>query len=373
MKRSLLLFLACLVLNGCSLLKFTLDTGDEPLSQSEVSTRAMVRAFYKDFSSGVVTAADSIYRSTDSLALKIRAINWKIRSTSLCADAAFGTIPEISLLNTWMLCSSMDRYMAAAPDSALFGSLSPLARDCAAGFHEKIGDIASKTLDKDRFGQMKEFVRQNTDPASPPAAQDMMLRWIRFLGAADSTYVRSTGSVAQSIGDMSEKISGYTAQWGSELSWNKDMLTTWLETEDARAEIRARMDSLQEQFGRVAAVMENSPQIAASMLDELNAQATELMNAFNASVDNVFADLGRQRTELQAFVSDQRARLMAQADSTAVHAVNTAMNALPEVLGRMTLYLVAALVVLFSIPFVLGYLIGQARGRRKADGTPQEK
>ncbi len=373
MKRYLFLLLASLSLGGCSLLKFTLDTGDVPLSETDVNTRMMARAFYRDFSTSVVEAADSIYRSTDSLDLKIRAINWKIRSTSMCADAAFGSVPEISLLNTWILCSSMDRYMAAAPDSALFDRYSPIARDCARELDKRIASIASKTLPKDRFAKMQEFVRQNTDPDNPPANQDMMLRWINFLGVSDSTYIKSTGSVAQSIGDMSEKMSGYSAQWGSELSWNKDILSTRLNTEETRTEIRARMDSLQNQFGRITGVLENTPDIMASVLDELNGQVTDVIQTINASVDNVFADLGQQRAELQAFVDSQRVQLMAQVDSTASHAVKTAIDAIPSMIGSLMLYLVLAFIVLFSIPFVLGYLIGNFRGRKKADREKTEK
>lgn len=376
MKRSVfLLAWACLSVCGCSLLKFTMDTGDEPLPRAQINVRTMVRAFYKDFSGSLAQSADSIYRSTDSLEIKLRAIQWKIDATSRCADAAYGTIPEIALLNTWAMCGSMDRYMSEAPDSALFGALSPLARECAARQHEKIESVARQSLDEARFARMKEFIAGHTAAGMPSSQQDLMLRWVDFLGVADSSYIVTTGSVAQSIADVSEKASGYSAQWGNELSWNKDLLTTRLSTQEARREIRARMDSLQSQFDRVVAVAENTPAIASEMLDELNEQFSELMSRADASMDRVFTDLDHQRDQLQAFVDSQRVRLMADADSLSAHTVRAAMEALPGVIGRLTLYLTAAFVVLFSIPFVSGYLIGRARGRKKAasraDETPE--
>lgn len=372
MKRYLILLAAILLLNGCSLLKFSLDTGDTPLTREQINTRLTVRAFYKDFSLSVISTADSIYRSTDSLQLKLRAIEWKLRSTSICAQAAFGSIPEISLLNTWLLCSSMNLYMKEAPDSLLFAEYSPLARQCAASLDSQIVSIASKILSKERYAQMQTFVRQNTDPSVPPTSQDVTLRWISYIGASDSTYLHSTGSVAQSIADMSEKISGYSSQWGNELSWNKEMLDTWLDTDHTQAEIRSRMDSLYRQFDRVVVVLEHTPQIADAALDYLNEQVTKILESFNTSVDHVFIDLGQQRTELQDFIDSQRVRLMAQTDSLAVHAVNTAMEALPSLLGRMLFYLTASLVVLFSIPFILGYLLGRARERRKKNNRSPE-
>lgn len=373
MKRYLLLLLASLTLGSCSLLKFSLDTGDEPLPDSQINIRVMTRAFYRDFSTSVVETADSIYNATDSIGLKLRAINWKIRTTSICADAAFNSIPEISLLNTWLLCSSMDRYMAAAPDSALFGDLSPIARNCAGAMNEKITTIARQTLDKDRFAKMEAFVLENSDPKNPPVNQDMMIKWVNYLGLSDSVYVKSTGSVAQSIGDMSEKMSGYSTQWGSELSWSKDILTTQLSTDEARAAIKARTDSLFGQFDRITTVLENSPQMLSLVLDELNAHVTEIIESVNGSVDNAFADVNRQREELQAFVDSQRARLMADVDSTATHAVRTAMDAIPSMIGRLAFYVVSALVILFSIPFVLGFTIGQYRGKKKAAAKKEKE
>ena len=47
MKRYLILLAAILLLNGCSLLKFSLDTGDTPLTREQINTRLTVRAFYK--------------------------------------------------------------------------------------------------------------------------------------------------------------------------------------------------------------------------------------------------------------------------------------------------------------------------------------
>lgn len=75
---------------------------------------------------------------------------------------------------------------------------------------------------------------------------------------------------------MSEKISGYSSQWGNELSWNKEMLDTWLDTDHTQAEIRSRMDSLYRQFDRVVVVLEHTPQIADAALDDLNDKVTKI-------------------------------------------------------------------------------------------------
>ena len=215
---------------------------------------------------------------------------------------------------------------------------------------------------------MEEFVGKNATIQQ----EDLMLRWIKFLGVADSTYIATTGSIAQAIADVSEKASGYSSQWGDVLSWNKDLLTTQLSTKEVRTEIHARMDSLQRQFDRVIGVAENAPQTAAELLDELNDQFNELMSTANASLYRVFDELEHQRQDIQSFIDSQRTRLIAQADTLAAHTVRTAMDMLPSVVGRLALYIALAIVVLFSIPFALGYLAGRARSRRKAKNNDRE-
>ena len=113
---------ALTLLTGCSLLKFSVDTGGEPLSKEETRMRLLTRGFYYEASDEVTAAADSI--AADSIAagsddaeLQRRTIRWKLRTTRAAVDAAMQQAPELALLDTWMLYRNMDSLFAARPDT----------------------------------------------------------------------------------------------------------------------------------------------------------------------------------------------------------------------------------------------------------------
>lgn len=61
---------ALFTLTGCSLLRFTIASGDEPLSKQDTRMRMMTRGFYYDASDAVIAAADSIAAGSGDAAEK---------------------------------------------------------------------------------------------------------------------------------------------------------------------------------------------------------------------------------------------------------------------------------------------------------------
>lgn len=368
MKKFLVLALATSVVQSCSLLKFSVDMGDEPMPAADVNTRVMVRAFYKDFSAGIINAADSIVACAPDLDTKMRAMRWKMDATSICAGAAYGSLPEMSLLNTWLFCNTMDGYMASAPDSLLFGPQSGIAREVSGRMNVKIDSLAAKVLTEQRYSLMKDFVAENSSLSDPAVQRDMLLKWIAFTGQSDTSYVKNQGSISQTIADMSDKMSGYSSQWANEVSWTKDMFSARFESNTTGDELKIRMDSLYADFHRMSIVLENSPEIMASITDDMNAQLTELINTINYSLDHAFSNIDAQRAAFEVFIDTQRVRLMKEADASVAAAIDRTMDGVPALVGSILLYLALFIAVLFSIPFALGFMLGRAREKKRAAG-----
>lgn len=366
MKKFLVLALAAAAVQSCSLLKFSVDMGDEPMPAADVNTRVMVRAFYKDFSAGIINAADSIVTVSSDLNTKMRAMRWKMDATSICAGTAYGSLPEMSLLNTWLFCNTMDLYMASAPDSLLFGPQSGIAREVSGRMNGKIDSLAAKILPGQRYRLMKNFVTEHSSLSDPAVQKDMLLKWISFTGQSDTSYVKSQGSISQTIADMSDKMSGYSSQWANEISWTKDMFTARFESDTTGDELKNRLDSLYADFHRMSLVLENSPEIMASITDDMNAQLTELINTINYSLDHAFSNIDTQRAALETFLDTQRVRLMKEADASVAAAIDRTMDGVPALIGSILLYLVLFIAVLFSIPFALGFMLGRLREKRAA-------
>lgn len=359
---------AALALTGCSLLKVAVATGD-PLSKEEMNVRTMTRGFYYDMAAEVARTADSIAQAAPDMATRVAAVRWKIRATRAGVSAAMQGIPDVALADLWILCRRMNESFAEAPDSLLFGSQSDIARDAALRLDRRAGRLARQVLPADRYDLMAAFVDDyiRKNPASEGDETDnTTLAWLEYLRAAGVEHDYATGSIAEVLADVNDRLSGQTQQVTNSVSWSKDIFEMRLRQDSLRLQVGAQLDSLERSFTRIVVVAEHLPEISDKVLEELNRQATQLIWAMNASVDNAFADFDRQRGELQRYVTREREALVEQLRTTGDELVRTTLDALPGLVGKILLYVVLALAVLIGGPFALGFWLGGVRARAKA-------
>lgn len=359
---------AALVLTGCSLLKVAVATGD-PLSKEEMNVRTMTRGFYYDMAAEVARTADSIAQAAPELAVRVAAVRWKIHATRAGVSAAMQGIPDVALADLWILCRRMNESFAEAPDSLLFGSQSDIARDAALRLDRRAGRLARQVLPADRYDLMAAFVDDyiRKNPASEGDETDnTTLAWLEYLQAAGVEHDYATGSIAEVLADVNDRLSGQTQQVTNSVSWSKDIFEMRLRQDSLRLQVGAQLDSLERSFTRIVVVAEHLPEISDKVLEELNRQATQLIWTMNASVDNAFADFDRQRGELQRYVTREREALVEQLRTTGDELVRTTLDALPGLVGKILLYVVLALAVLIGGPFALGFWLGGVRARAKA-------
>ena len=278
-------------------------------------------------------------------------------------------IPDVALADLWILCRRMNESFAEAPDSLLFGSQSDIARDAALRLDRRAGRLARQVLPADRYDLMAAFVDDyiRKNPASEGDETDnTTLAWLEYLQAAGVEHDYATGSIAEVLADVNDRLSGQTQQVTNSVSWSKDIFEMRLRQDSLRIEVGAQLDSLERSFTRIVVVAEHLPEISDKVLEELNRQATQLIWTMNASVDNAFADFDRQRGELQRYVTREREALVEQLRTTGDELVRTTLDALPGLVGKILLYVVLALAVLIGGPFALGFWLGGVRARAKA-------
>ena len=356
---------AALALTGCSLLKVAVATGD-PLSKEEMNVRTMTRGFYYDMAAEVARTADSIAQAAPDVATRVAAVRWKIRATRAGVSAAMQGIPDVALADMWILCRRMNERFAAAPDSLLFGLQSDIARDAALRLDRRAGRLARQVLPDDRYALMERFVTDyvRDNPASEGDETDnTTLAWLEYLRAAGVEQDYATGSIAEVLADVNDRLSGQTQQVTNSVSWSKDIFEMRLRQDSLRLQVGAQLDSLERSFNRIVVVAEHLPEISDKVLEELNRQATQLIWTMNASVDNAFADFDRQRGELQQYVTREREALVEQLRATGDELVRTTLDAVPGLVGKILLYLVLALAVLIGGPFALGFWLGGVRAK----------
>ena len=357
------------LLSSCSLFKFSVNTGDKPLPAADLNMRMMTRGFYYEFCQAIVSTADSLIAATPDADLKIRALRWKIEATSACTATAMQTLPEVALLDTWVLCRQMDTLFRTAPDSMLFGPLTPIARQTASHLNAKAARLAAEVLTPERYTLMANFIDdycREHPPGTPDLTGDnLMLEWVQYLGDAGKNYVKTVGAVSEVMADIGERTSSYMGQLSNSISWYKEMVELRLEQDSIRDRLALQLDSLANDFRKMVLILEHTPEIADAIGANLNTQMSALIGTLNRSVDDAFRDIDHQRTELQRFVAEQRALIMQEARQAADATLRSALDALPGMIGSILFYVILGGVVLFSIPFGLGFLLGHLRGRSK--------
>ena len=352
---------------GCSLLKVAVATGD-PLSKEQMNVRTMTRGFYYDMAGEVARAADSIVAAASDVNVRVAAVRWKIRATRAGVTAAMQGIPDVALADLWILCRRMNEGFAQAPDSLLFGLQSDIARDAALRLDRRAGRLARQVLPDDRYALMERFVTDyvRDNPASEGDETDnTTLAWLEYLRAAGVEHDYATGSIAEVLADVNDRLSGQTQQVTNSVSWSKDIFEMRLRQDSLRLQVGAQLDSLERSFTRIVVVAEHLPEISDKVLEELNRQATQLIWTMNASVDNAFADFDRQRGELQQYVTREREALVEQLRATGDELVRTTLDAVPGLVGKILLYVVLALAVLIGGPFALGFWLGGVRAKAR--------
>jgi hypothetical protein len=368
MKRLLCLLFAAMSLSGCSLLKVSVSTGD-PLPRRDAETRLMTRGFYYDLSSEVSRTADSIVAVSPDLSVRLAAIKWKIRVTRVAVSAAMQSIPEVALADMWILCRRMDDAFTATPDSLLFGPQSGLARRTAAQLERRIDKLARETLAGERYGWMTEFVDRfvKEHPVTEQGVEPVntTLAWIEFLRGKGVEPDFATGSIAEVLADVNDRVSGQTQQLANTVGWSKEMLEIEWRQESLRAEVGARLDSLERDLNRMVLVAEHLPEMSDRMMAGLNGEVAQLVDTMNSLVDNAFYDFERQRRELQSYVTQEREALVGQLRRSAEELIASVLDAVPGLVGKILFYVVLALVVLIGGPFALGFWLGGVRQRLK--------
>ena len=314
----------------------------------------------------VARAADSIVAASLDVNVRVAAVRWKIRATRAGVTAAMQGIPDVALADLWILCRRMNEGFAQAPDSLLFGLQSDIARDAALRLDRRAGRLARQVLPDDRYALMERFVTDyvRDNPASEGDETDnTTLAWLEYLRAAGVEQDYATGSIAEVLADVNDRLSGQTQQVTNSVSWSKDIFEMRLRQDSLRLQVGAQLDSLERSFNRIVVVAEHLPEISDKVLEELNRQATQLIWTMNASVDNAFADFDRQRGELQQYVTREREALVEQLRATGDELVRTTLDAVPGLVGKILLYVVLALAVLIGGPFALGFWLGGVRAK----------
>lgn len=326
----------------------------------------MTRGFYHTFQSQIILAADSIIEGTDDPTAKIHAVRWKLEATRAITSAALKSVPELSAVETWVLCRNLDKTLKALPDSVLFGNRTAIARNTVGKLEKQYRCRLAEVMDKERFALMNEFVELHSmafAPETPSYLSNPSSEWMEFLKEKGKDYKRSVGSVSEVIADAGDRVEKYADQVSKDLSYGKEIWEYRLEEDSLYGKLNYRLDEMEHNFNRMVSVMEHLPEISDSMLDSLGQQAQEIMELMTLIVDETFNNVDYQRKEMQQYISEERKSILEEMREMADDSLRTLVDILPGLIGQITGWIILLVVVVFGVPFMAGFWLGKLHER----------
>jgi len=387
-RRSKLALAPALLLGaGCSLIK--LDTHVTPLPKNEVQARLLTREFATGMIDEVVRAADGIAADTADLQVKRAAIRWKLGTSEAARRAALRTDPTLSLVDTWALACQMDQYFRTGEGRTLFGERQSTVTDTTG---KLFGQIATIGLATKPLGDPRGVERFVTEYAAkyPLLGLDFQREpiyphWSEFRSNVD-TVTSTVGTPAEVMADAAERVTLYGNQLSDELRWRLELLAS-----DPRydpEEVRALAEQLEAELKRIAAVAEQSPEVARESIQSLRETVVPLVaqldERWQATLDTftserkaiaaeltsqreaVAAEVTSQREAIAASLAEERAAVLAEAGRIANEVTERALARVRVVLRELMVGASVLALIVLGVPFGFGFLAGRGFRRSRA-------
>lgn len=363
-------------LQGCSLL--SIKTPDKPLTPAEQEARLLTRDYAAHFSSTMThLIEDATARETDS-AVRAQAIRLKLGIVTQSTRAATGLSPIGSLLDTWAFAVQLRDYLVSGAGSELLDGAQGDVRQGAAQLADEADEMAKKATGAD-YTRYQGFVTRYAFryPIEDPdcGRPSVLSTWaVEENGQAP---LRAEGTVAQALGDFSDRMRIYSEQVPSVGLWQAERALDRAGVD--ASSYHAAFRSMDAQLAKISNLAETSPALVreaiADLRSSLNESSDRLDNAWlemlrtlHSEREGLAADIASERQNVTAAVDVERAKMSADAAQIAAHAVDTSWNELRKLVREALLLMILLSLVLLGLPFAAGFMVG--RLRRDSDRHP---
>jgi hypothetical protein len=367
---ALLCALTCVPLSGCSLI--SLKSPERPLPPQQLNARILVRELSTQFIEAVGRSSQSIAATEDDQQLLDNTLRWEIAAVAQSRRAATQLAPLLSLLDTWALAEQLQAFVAAGgAGGTLFGSHQGAIREICDDYAADAQNLAHSVLTAEEYTQYQQFiagyVRQYPLRDLSLQRTSVIELWGRQHGQAK--LVDTLGTIPEALADAAQRLQIYGETVPPQVMRQTELALR--ESGYSRAALQGSLKELDERMERLTRVAESAPELVRGaesevrqslreVLDRLNASSAAATQAMHTERIALFADLQAQREALMAEVDLQRKALAVNADQL----IQTSGQQVRALLRDVAVLGILLLLVLFGLPFVAGYHLGKARGRR---------
>ncbi len=356
-------------LAGCSLV--TIKSPEVPLTPREQDARLLTRDYAAHFTSQMTHLIDEATRAEAEPAVRAQAVRLKLGVVTESTRAATGLSPIGSLLDSWAFAVQLRDFLASGPGSEIFGSTGADVRAGASQLADEADELARKVSGGD-YARYKTFVAryafrhplENADCIRP----SVLSTWA--VEEKDPAPLRIVGTVAQALGDASDRMRIYSEQLPSIGLWQAERSLDRAGFEAGT--YRAALRNIDAQLAKISTLADTSPALAREAIADLRSTLLalsdrmdntwmETLRALRAEREALTNDIAAERSNLVAAADLERERVAEDASRIAARAVDSSWQELRKLVREALLLLSLLAVLVLGLPFAAGYLLGRHR------------
>jgi hypothetical protein len=365
------------LLTGCSLL--AIKSQEKPLSPREQQARLLTRDYATHFVSTITLLLDDAAPNTADPTVRLQAIRLKLSAVTEITRASTGPSPIASLLDTWAFAVQFRDFLGTGAGADILGSAQAGARAAATRLADEADALAKQVMGDD-YSRYRTFVlgyaQRNPLEGVDFARPSVLSAWTH--DERDDAALRVEGTVAQALGDLSDRVRIYGERAPTMSLWQAELALNRAGFDDAS--YRAAFRNMDAQLERIAKLADTSPGLArqailelrASLLassDRLDASWMQTLRAMHVEREALAANIATEREGITAAFDTERERVAEDAERIAAHAVDTSWQELRKLVRETLLLLILLTLLLLGLPFAAGYLLG----RRQAGSASGER
>jgi hypothetical protein len=356
-------------LTGCSLL--TIKSPEVPLTAREQEARLLTRDYAAHFATTVTHLIDDAAHGSSDSALKSQALRLKLGAVTEITRASTGLSPIASLLDTWAFSIQFRDFLAVGAGADLLGSAQPDVRLGAILLAAEADTMARKVAQSD-YGRYRAFVVGYAEHY-PLETSDLVRPSVLSAWVAqdhDKNALHSAGTVAQALGDVSDRMRIYSERVPAVSLWQAELALDRAGFDDAS--YRTALQNIDTQLARISKLADTSPELAhqaiaelrgslRSSSDRLDASWMQMLRTLRTEREALAANIAAERENAVAAFDTERIRVSADAAQISARAVDTSWREIHKLVREALLLAILLMLVLLGLPFGAGYLVGRRR------------
>jgi len=359
------LLLLC-TLSGCSLL--TIKSPEVPLTPEEQEARLLTRDYAAHFTNVVVRTIDDAAKDAPP-GVSAQALRLKLSSVSEITRASTGLSAVGSLLDSWAFTLQLKEFLVTGAGEDLFGPAQPDVRRDLTALAAEADDLGRKVLAGD-YARDHQFVADYVE-RHPLGRVDfvrpsLLAEWVA--NPNEHNPLRSSGTVAQALGDVSDRLRIYGERIPNITLWQAEVALDRAGFDDAA--YRNALHDLDAQLARISALAETSPRLAHEAIGELRGDLRassdrldhswlETLRTLHTERAALADNIAGERASLVTAFDQQRIQLSADADRIVARTVETSWQQARALVREALLLLIVLTVLVLGLPFGAGYLVGR--------------